>query len=136
MNFGEWETALNENGPLKEAYRNVEDVFSCFEFRARPVLGRILIRSPHPPPGSPVFFSGRFALFSMVPLMRSPSHTHLSGGQSRLITYAVHGSKLLPVHGCCQLSISIHTFTTRRPSITLLPSIVPIDGNGHSPKLL
>jgi hypothetical protein len=43
MNFGEWELAVTKTRALKLAYEIVEDIFIDFEFRARPVLGRLLI---------------------------------------------------------------------------------------------
>ena len=43
MNFGEWEIAVTKTNELKLAYEIVEDIFVGFEFRARPVLGRLLI---------------------------------------------------------------------------------------------
>jgi hypothetical protein len=43
MNFGEWETALNKDEPLKPVYLIVEDIFPSFEFRSRLILGRLLM---------------------------------------------------------------------------------------------
>src|ERR1700722_3885497 len=43
MNFGEWETAVDVNGPLHVIYEICEDIFVSFDFRSRPILGRLLI---------------------------------------------------------------------------------------------
>jgi hypothetical protein len=43
MNFGEFETALSKNGPLHEAFEIVEDIFLSFDFRNRPILGRLFL---------------------------------------------------------------------------------------------
>ena len=43
MNFGEWELAVEKNKQLKPAFDIVQDIFTGFEFKHRPVLGRILL---------------------------------------------------------------------------------------------
>lgn len=43
MNFGEWDVAVGKNATLKRAYEDAADIFIDFDFRNRPVLGRVLI---------------------------------------------------------------------------------------------
>jgi hypothetical protein len=42
MNFGEFETAIREPPRFADVYESAQDIFTGFDFRGRPVLGRML----------------------------------------------------------------------------------------------
>ena len=43
MNFGEFETQIHKDAEFRAVYASAQDVFTGFDFRSRPVLGRALI---------------------------------------------------------------------------------------------